>query len=138
MLDQTDNSIEILQSGIDTAVTAIEKIILGKPVQIRLAVCCLLARGHCLIEDLPGVGGQCTWHAFAEEIIQRSRLAVPVDAISSDELDRPARRPPWSVLDTGLYSRCTGHVLRSWQDALGAYLATREPRTDVPHTSDNH
>lgn len=83
-------------------------------------------------------GGQCTWHAFAEEIIQRSRLAVSVDAISSDELDRPAKRPPWSVLDTGLYSRCTGHVLRSWQDALGAYLATREPRTDLPQTSDNH
>lgn len=82
-------------------------------------------------------GGQCSWHAFAEEIIQRGRLAVPVDAISSDELDRPAKRPPWSVLDTGLYSRCTGHVLRSWQDALGAYLATRGLRTDVPHTSEN-
>ena len=56
MLDQTDNSIQTLQTSINTAVSAIEKIILGKPVQIRLAVCCLLARGHCLIEDLPGVG----------------------------------------------------------------------------------
>src|SRR5882672_4907388 len=32
------------------------KIILGKERQIRLALACLLARGHLLIEDLPGVG----------------------------------------------------------------------------------
>ncbi len=56
MLDNTDNSIDDLQADIGKALSAIETIILGKSSQIRLAVCCLLARGHCLIEDLPGVG----------------------------------------------------------------------------------
>ena len=87
MLDQTDNSIEILQSGIDTAVAAIEKIILGKPVQIRLAVCCLLARGHCLIEDLPGVGkttlSQTIAHVFG---LAFSRIQFTSDLLPADIL----------------------------------------------------
>ncbi len=32
------------------------QILLGKRQQIELAVCCLLARGHLLIEDIPGIG----------------------------------------------------------------------------------
>ena len=56
MLDTTDNSIADCQADILKALGAIETIILGKPNQIRLAACCLIARGHCLIEDLPGVG----------------------------------------------------------------------------------
>ncbi len=87
MLDQTDNSIEILQTGINTAVTAIEKIILGKPVQVRLAVCCLLARGHCLIEDLPGVGkttlSQAIAHVFG---LAFSRIQFTSDLLPADIL----------------------------------------------------
>jgi len=56
MLDTTNTRITDIQADIDNAVAAIETIILGKSTQIRLAVCCLIARGHCLIEDLPGVG----------------------------------------------------------------------------------
>ena len=56
MLDSTDSSIAGIKTDIENAVQAVETVILGKSTQIRLAVCCLLARGHCLIEDLPGVG----------------------------------------------------------------------------------
>ena len=35
---------------------AVNGILLGKDLQVRLAFCCLLARGHLLIEDVPGVG----------------------------------------------------------------------------------
>ena len=38
------------------AIAQVENLILGKPRQVRLAVACLLARGHLLIEDLPGMG----------------------------------------------------------------------------------
>ncbi len=38
------------------ALKQLDNVILGKPEQIRLALTCLLARGHLLIEDLPGVG----------------------------------------------------------------------------------
>ena len=40
-------------------------IILGKERQIRLALSCLLARGHLLIEDLPGVGKTTLAHTLA-------------------------------------------------------------------------
>ena len=45
-----------LQSVIDAAVNEVGRILLGKEAQIRLALCCLFARGHLLIEDVPGVG----------------------------------------------------------------------------------
>ena len=38
------------------AASSIGRVILGKDEQIRLALTCLVARGHLLIEDLPGVG----------------------------------------------------------------------------------
>jgi MoxR-like ATPase len=38
------------------ALQRLDSIILGKPAQLRLAMTCLLARGHLLIEDIPGVG----------------------------------------------------------------------------------
>lgn len=41
---------------IDSFFKASEKIIVGKHQELRLALCCLLARGHLLIEDLPGMG----------------------------------------------------------------------------------
>jgi len=40
--------------------------VLGKSAQIRLAVACLLARGHLLIEDVPGVGKTTLAHALAD------------------------------------------------------------------------
>ena len=41
---------------IEDARKALGRIILGKNEQISLALACLLARGHLLIEDVPGVG----------------------------------------------------------------------------------
>jgi len=48
--------IESIQSILQQAEKQISSIILGKPQQIRLAMSCLLAQGHLLIEDLPGLG----------------------------------------------------------------------------------
>ena len=41
---------------LDQVLAQIDAVVLGKPQQVRLAVACLLARGHLLIEDLPGMG----------------------------------------------------------------------------------
>ena len=65
MLDQTTTATADMQQTIHTAIEQIEKIIVGKPQQIRLAVCCLLSAGHCLSEDLPGVGKTTLAHAIA-------------------------------------------------------------------------
>ncbi|MDH3934465.1 MAG: AAA family ATPase, partial [Gammaproteobacteria bacterium] len=54
-----------LQGVIDSAVKEVGKVLLGKEPQIRLALCCLVARGHLLIEDLPGMGKTTLSHALA-------------------------------------------------------------------------
>jgi MoxR-like ATPase len=41
-----------MQNDIQQLLNAANQVILGKDKQIRLAVCCLLARGHLLIEDI--------------------------------------------------------------------------------------
>ena len=61
-IHQLTTSTELL----DTAVDDISKVILGKQQQIKLALTCLLAEGHCLIEDLPGVGKTTLEHAMAQ------------------------------------------------------------------------
>lgn len=45
-----------VQRQVRDALAAINTIILGKPHETRLATCCLMAGGHLLVEDLPGVG----------------------------------------------------------------------------------
>src|SRR3989304_4614630 len=44
------------------------KVILGKEQQIRLALACLLSRGHLLLEDLPGVGKTTLAHVLARSL----------------------------------------------------------------------
>ena len=87
MLDNMDSPLTQYQVDINRAITTIEDIILGKPRQVRLAICCLLARGHCLIEDLPGVGkttlSQTIAHAFGLEF---SRIQFTSDLLPADIL----------------------------------------------------
>ncbi len=45
-----------MQNKIELILAQMNKVVLGKEVQIRLALACLLAKGHLLIEDLPGMG----------------------------------------------------------------------------------
>ena len=54
-----------LAGQLDGALRAGAEIILGKERELRLAIACLLARGHLLIEDLPGVGKTTLAHLLA-------------------------------------------------------------------------
>lgn len=45
-----------IQLGLQQAIRQIARVLLGKEDQIRLALSCMLARGHLLLEDLPGMG----------------------------------------------------------------------------------
>jgi len=67
--------------------------------------------------------GDCTWHEFAREICRLAGADVDVARISSAELARPARRPAFSVLDTGRLEHLLGRRLPHWRDALARYLA---------------
>ena len=64
-----------------------EQVILGKPQQIRLALACLLARGHLLIEDMPGVGKTTLAHVLAKTLgLQFQRIQFTSDMLPADIL----------------------------------------------------
>ena len=68
-------------------------------------------------------GGQCSWHAFAREIVRLSGLDVEVQAVTSGAFPRPAPRPAYSVLSLARYRDLTGHTPRPWPEALADFLA---------------
>jgi MoxR-like ATPase len=81
-------------SPLDPVIAAASRIILGKEKQVRLALACLLARGHLLIEDLPGVGKTTLAHALARLLgldfqrIQFTSDMLPADILGVSVFDR--------------------------------------------------
>ena len=72
---------------IDHVIRQISQVILGKERQIRLAVACLLARGHLLIEDIPGVGKTTLAHTLAAVLgLQFQRIQFTSDLLPADIL----------------------------------------------------
>ena len=72
-------------SPVARVIDAAGRIILGKKTQIRQAVACLLARGHLLIEDIPGVGKTTLAHALATSLgLQFQRIQFTSDLLPAD------------------------------------------------------
>ena len=69
----------------DAVLAQAGKIILGKETEIRQALACLLAGGHLLIEDLPGMGKTTLAHALARLLgLQFSRIQFTSDLLPAD------------------------------------------------------
>jgi len=69
------------------AVDSVNNILMGKEQQVKLAFSCLLARGHLLIEDLPGVGKTTLAHALATVIgASYQRIQFTSDLLPADIL----------------------------------------------------
>ena len=83
---------------LSAAVAAIERVVLGKPAQIRLCLACLLARGHLLIEDVPGVGKTTLAHTLARVLglewrrLQFTSDLLPADVIGVSVFDRATQQ----------------------------------------------
>ncbi len=82
---------KIVSSGtkalVDAAVEEIATVLLGKEPQLRQAICCLLARGHLLIEDLPGMGKTTLSHALAQVLgLSYQRVQFTSDLLPADIL----------------------------------------------------
>jgi MoxR-like ATPase len=74
-----------LQACLDQVLTQIDAVVLGKPQQVRLAVACLLARGHLLIEDLPGMGKTTLAEALARSFgLAFNRVHFTNDLLPAD------------------------------------------------------
>ena len=82
---------------LDEVSSRISEVILGKHIPIRLALACLLARGHLLIEDIPGVGKTTLAHALASTLgLQFSRIQFTSDLLPAD------------ILGISVYEQATG------------------------------
>ena len=85
-------------ASVQAVLDGLEKIILGKPDQIRLCLACLLARGHLLIEDVPGVGKTTLAHALAHVLglgwnrVQFTSDLLPADIIGVSVFDRATQQ----------------------------------------------
>lgn len=72
---------------LDATLADINRIVLGKERPIRLALACLLARGHLLIEDLPGVGKTTLAHVLARVLgLEFQRIQFTSDMLPADIL----------------------------------------------------
>ena len=77
----------LMTNSLHLVIHATEQVILGKPHQIRLALACLLAKGHLLIEDLPGVGKTTLAHVLARTLgMQFQRIQFTSDMLPADIL----------------------------------------------------
>lgn len=92
-----------------------------------------LARGLLELLRVGAVGlvhlvnaGACSRLELAAETLRLTGLAGRVEVQERPAAEPTARRPDYSVLDTRLYTRLTGDVLRPWQHALRDYLEGTE------------
>jgi MoxR-like ATPase len=84
-------------SPVARIIEAAGQIILGKEAQIRLALACLLARGHLLIEDIPGVGKTTLAHVLARSLgLGFQRIQFTSDMLPAD------------ILGVSIYERASG------------------------------
>lgn len=89
----------------------------------------------CLLRGIPfGTyhltnSGSCSWYEFAKRIFTVAGLkgSESLRPITSQELGRPAPRPPYSVLANDRWLKVMNQKLRSWQEALEEALSVMEP-----------
>ncbi len=91
--DALSNPVALVQP----VVAALDEIIVGKTRELRLSLACLLAGGHLLIEDLPGVGKTTLAHALAKALdLSYQRIQFTSDLLPAD------------VIGVSIYGRDTG------------------------------
>jgi MoxR-like ATPase len=74
-----------MDARLSAVLTTLNSVVLGKEHQIKLSISCLLAHGHLLIEDLPGMGKTTLSHAIAKVLgLQYQRIQFTSDMLPSD------------------------------------------------------
>ncbi len=76
-----------MQHVFGAAISSISQVLIGKQLQVELAMTCLLANGHLLIEDLPGMGKTTLSHALANVLgLTDTRIQFTSDLLPADVL----------------------------------------------------
>ena len=93
----TESNDESLRQRLDAAMAQVNRVLLGKPRQVKLAFTCLIAGGHLLLEDVPGVGKTTLAHALAATFaLEFQRVQFTSDLLPSD------------IIGVSVYERETG------------------------------
>lgn len=88
---------EMLRHRLDAALAQVNGVLLGKPRQVKLAFTCLVAGGHLLLEDVPGMGKTTLAHALAATFdLDFHRIQFTSDLLPSD------------IIGVSVYERETG------------------------------
>lgn len=66
--------------------------------------------------------GATTWCQLTKVIFEAARINATVEAIPTSEYPTKARRPTYSVLDTGKLSQVLGEGLPPWEEAVAGYV----------------
>lgn len=132
--------------NITKAIDAISQIILGKENAIRLAIACLIARGHLLIEDTPGVGKTTLSHTLAKALgldyqrIQFTSDLLPADIVGVSVYNRDTSKFDFhqgpvftNVILADEINRATPRTQSALLEAMAEYQVTVEGQTrDLP------
>ena len=93
-------SIDHARGRLLAALASLNQVLLGKDREVRLALCCMLARGHLLIEDIPGVGKTVLAHALARVLgLSYQRIQFTSDLL------------PAVVIGISIYDRASGRFM---------------------------
>lgn len=97
-----------MQTVVANVLAQIESVVIGKPHQVKLALACLLAKGHILIEDLPGMGKTTLANTLALTLglsyqrIQFTSDLMPADVIGIaifDETEKVFKLHPGAIFN---------------------------------------
>ena len=70
--------------------------------------------------------GECSWYDFASRIFAMESINIKVNPITTKELNRPAKRPAYSVLENFMLKLIGLNNFRQWEDALEEYLGKND------------
>ena len=124
---------------LEEVIKATSHIILGKEKAIRLSVACMLARGHLLIEDTPGVGKTTLSHTLAKVMglsyqrIQFTSDLLPADILGVSVYNRDSNQ---CFQTSSLPMRSTAphpeHKVHCWRPWRNSRSPLREKRATWP------
>ncbi|MFH1201285.1 MAG: dTDP-4-dehydrorhamnose reductase [Candidatus Omnitrophota bacterium] len=92
---------------------------------LSLAILNLINKDHYGIFHIANQGS-CSWFDWAAKILEYAKLdATKLSPISLKELNLAAKRPLMTSLDISKFVKVTGYPMRSWQDALGEFICSK-------------
>ncbi|HEX8779262.1 MAG TPA: AAA family ATPase [Rhodanobacter sp.] len=112
-----------LRQRLAAAEAQLNRVVLGKALQVKLALACLVAGGHLLLEDVPGVGKTTLAHALAASFaLEFQRVQFTSDLLPSD------------ILGVSIYERETGQFRFHPGPIFGGLLLADEINRATPKT----